>query len=94
MTTPSQDEKINQFKDNQQPCVKLLSANYCTPGIMSRCSAGTVWHEQKKCKFASKSTVSNRCMHYIVSIDGHCDCVKAQREMSALDQVEKDQQGI
>lgn len=58
--------------------------NYCVPGPMSRCSAGTVWDEQKKCKYAEKSSVSNRCMHFIEAIDGHCDCVKAQRELSNM----------
>ena len=90
MTDPNPDEKINHFKNNRLRCVKLLSANYCIPGIMSRCSAGTHWHEQKKCKFASKSTVSNRCMHYIVSIDGHCDSVEAQRDLSKLNEIEED----
>ena len=61
--------------------VRLECANYCVAGLMSRCSAGTVWNEQKKCKYAEKSTVSNRCMHYIEAIDGHCDCEEAQREL-------------
>jgi len=52
---------------------------------MSRCSAGNVWEEQRKCKFSEKSTVSNRCMYYIEAIDGHCDCVEAQREMRLKD---------
>lgn len=52
---------------------------------MSRCSAGTVWDEQSKCKFSEKSTVGNRCMYYIEAIDGHCDCVEAQREMRMKD---------
>ena len=88
MTDPNQNEKLNQFNNDRHRCVKLLSTNYCIPGIMSRCSAGTIWHEQKKCKFAIKSTVSNRCMHYIASIDGHCDSVEAQRELSKLDEAE------
>jgi hypothetical protein len=52
---------------------------------MSRCSAGLIWHEQKKCKFARKSTVGERCMHYIESINGHCDSVEAQRELRDLE---------
>lgn len=55
--------------------------NYCVPGLMSRCGAGTVWNDQKTCKYAEKSTVSNRCMHFIEAIGGHCDCVEAQREL-------------
>jgi len=54
---------------------------------MSHCGAGSFWQEQKKCKFARKSTVSDRCMHFIESIGGHCDCVEAQRELYQLNQI-------
>ena len=67
----------------------LVSVNYCIPGIMSRCSAGLIWQDQKKCKFAKKSTVGDRCMHYIESIYGHCDSVEAQRELKYLNQQEQ-----
>ena len=60
---------------------KLDYLNYCVSGLMSRCSAGTVWDEQKRCKFSEKSTVRHQCMHYIEAIDGHCDCAEAQREL-------------
>lgn len=61
---------------------RLDCANYCVAGLMSCCSAGTVWNNQKRCKFADKSTVSNRCMHFIEAIGGgHCDCEQAQREL-------------
>ena len=66
-------------KDNCE--VRLECANYCVAGLMSRCSAGKVWNDQNRCKFAEKSTVSNRCMYYIEAIDGHCDCEEAQREL-------------
>jgi hypothetical protein len=36
-----------------------------------------------------QSTVSNRCMYYIEAIDGHCDCVEAQREMRLKDHQEE-----
>lgn len=48
---------------------------------MSRCSAGAVWNDQKKCKYADKSTVRNHCMYFIEAIGGHCDCAEAQREL-------------
>jgi hypothetical protein len=48
---------------------------------MSRCSAGALWDDQKKCKYARKSSVRHRCMYYIESIGGHCDCAEAQREL-------------
>lgn len=88
MLYSDQDGKKNHLHAQQHCCSKLASANYCIPGTMSRCSAGLIWQEQKRCKFAKKSTVSNRCMHYIESIDGHCDCVEAQREFSNLDQID------
>ena len=42
--------------------------------------AGTTWLRQKRCKVAIKSKISNRCMYYIESIYGHCDCLQAQLE--------------
>ena len=74
------NEKINRFRGHLQRCSQLIGVNYCMPGIMSRCSAGVEWEKQKKCKFSKKSSISERCMHYIVSLDGHCDSVDAQRE--------------
>jgi hypothetical protein len=61
--------------------VRRGSMNYCVAGLMSHCSAGTVWDEQKRCKYAEKSSVKNRCMHFIEAIGGHCDCVEAQKEL-------------
>jgi len=82
MTANENDEKFNHLYHRQRGCADLVSVNYCIPGTMSRCSAGLIWQEQKKCKYAIKSTVSNRCMHYIESIYGHCDSVDAQRGFS------------
>ena len=76
---PNEKNSCLLGKDNYE--VRLECVNYCVAGLMSRCSAGTVWNDQGKCKFAEKSTVSNRCMHYIEAIGGHCDCEKAQREL-------------
>lgn len=70
--------------------VRLGCANYCVAGLMSRCSAGTVWNDQKRCKYAEKSTISNRCIHFIEAIDGHCDCVEAQRELRNAVNAKKD----
>jgi hypothetical protein len=61
--------------------IRRGSVNYCVAGLMSHCSAGTVWDEQKRCKYAEKSSVKNRCMHFIEAIGGHCDCVEAQKEL-------------
>jgi hypothetical protein len=80
MGVSDSNRTINRITNHPQRCSKLVSVNYCKPGIMSRCSAGTVWENQKKCKFSKKSTIGDRCMHYITSLDGHCDNVDAQRE--------------
>ncbi len=85
-----QDGKKNHLRTRAPCCSKLANVNYCIPGTMSRCSAGLIWQEQKRCKFAKKSTVSDRCMHYIESIDGHCDCVEAQRDFNNLKTLEND----
>lgn len=58
---------------------------------MYSCGAGPSWQKQKKCKFAKKSTLRNSCMHYIDSIDGHCDCLGAHRELERLDQKKNEQ---
>ena len=75
------DKKFNLLPQTTHRHHKLDCLNYCVTGLISRCSAGTVWDEQHKCKYSEKSTVSNRCMYYIEAIDGHCDCVEAQREL-------------
>jgi hypothetical protein len=83
MTASDNDEKFSHLYSHQQRCAELVSVNYCIPGTMSRCSAGLIWQEQKKCKYAIKSTVSDRCMHYIGSIYSHCDSVAAQRGINS-----------
>jgi hypothetical protein len=80
MAVSDSNRNTNRYQNHPQRCSQLVSANYCRPGIMSRCSAGIVWENQKKCKYSKKSSVSDRCMHDIESLDGHCDCVDAQRE--------------
>lgn len=57
------------------------NVNCCIAGFMSRCGAGPSIIDQHACKFFRKSSAGERCMHYCVSIDGHCDCVPAQVEM-------------
>ena len=75
------DEKNNCLLQKNEPRIRLIRANFCVPGVMSRCSAGPLWDDQKRCKFAVKSTVRSSCMYFIESIGGHCDCVEAQREL-------------
>ena len=62
------------------PTLNLKPANYCMPGILSKCAAGKIWADQRHCSFATKSKFSNKCMHYIEAIDGHCDCMDAQKD--------------
>ena len=78
MTKCLPSEKNNCLVREDTPDLRLVRTNYCVPGVMSRCSAGLVWNDQKKCKYAVKSTVRNRCMYFIEAIGGHCDSVEAQ----------------
>ena len=87
MGVPESGKHIDCDSNHSQRCSQLVSVNYCRPGIMSRCSAGIVWEKQKKCRFSKKSSVSERCMHYIASRDGHCDSVDAQRESYSPDRI-------
>ena len=48
---------------------------------MSHCGAGMAWDEQKRFKYTEKSGGSNRSMHFIEAIEGHCECVEAQGEL-------------
>ena len=64
--------KTNVIKENR--------INACVKGLMSHCSAGKTWDDQKRCKYGEKSSLSNRCMHFIEAIGGHCDCPEAQKE--------------
>jgi hypothetical protein len=54
--------------------------NCCIPGFMSRCGAGTDAESQRACRFFRKASQGERCMHYCAALEGHCDCVEAQRE--------------
>ncbi len=58
----------------------LKSINFCVPGLLSQCGAGTTWAEQQVCRFAIISSFANKCMYYIESLDGHCDNVDAQKD--------------
>lgn len=51
--------------------------NYCKPDIMSVCTAGTIWSDHIRCKYAIKSKFADRCMHNVM--DGHCDSLEAQK---------------
>jgi len=56
------------------------SINSCISGLLSKCGAGTTWAEHKVCRFAVVSNFCNKCMYYIGSMDGHCDCLDAQKD--------------
>jgi hypothetical protein len=55
-------------------------SNLCAMGMLSICAARRSWSDQKRCRFYRKASYSERCMHLVESIDGHCDNVDAQRE--------------
>jgi hypothetical protein len=71
-----------QSSIRHQPNLKLL--NFCIPGLLSKCGAGTSWSGHRHCTFANRSEFSNKCMHYIEAIDGHCDCVDAQKDAEII----------
>jgi len=47
----------------------------CRRDFMSICTA-TSESQQKNCIFYEKSTISDRCMHFM--FDEYCDCLEAQ----------------
>ena len=60
--------------------LNLASTNFCIPGMLSKCGAGTSWAQQRRCRFAVKSAFGNKCMYYNLAMDGHCDCIDAQQD--------------
>ena len=80
--------RSEDIKDKLQSWIRhqpnLKPINFCVPGILSKCGAGTTWSGHRHCTFANKSEVSNKCMHYIEAIDGHCDCVGAQKDAEII----------
>jgi len=60
--------------------INLKPVNYCIPELLSKCGAGETWSEHKICRFAVVSSFANKCMYYIGSMDGHCDCLDAQKD--------------
>ena len=80
MAKRNNNHNVNLLNEVKVRNTKPGLVNYCIPDVLSHCGAGTNWEAQKKCKFAEKSLISNRCMYYIETIDGHCDCVEAQSE--------------
>ena len=84
MVSSEPNNRASKLDKGQWEQVREACPNYCRSGIMSRCGAGPDWHHQKKCRFYQKSTISNRCMHYIEALDGHCDSVQAQRDSAGL----------
>ena len=80
--------RLDNIKDKPQssirPQANLRPVNFCVPGILSKCGAGTTWSGHSYCIFANKSQYSDKCMHYIEAIDGHCDCVDAQKDADPI----------
>jgi hypothetical protein len=83
MIKPKSKQTTDHIHRSQNTRSRAETTNFCISGIMSHCGAGTNWQEQKRCKFAQKSSISNKCMYYIESIDGHCDCLEAQLEINS-----------
>jgi hypothetical protein len=74
------DDKLTRVEISTSGNQNVQKINYCITGILSKCSAGASWSEQRFCKFSIKSDYASKCMYYIESIDGHCDCLEAQKE--------------
>jgi len=90
MTKSESDQKINRLQQRECSRIQTTGANYCVPGLMSRCGAGASPEKQRKCRYFKKSTVSNRCMHYIEAIEGHCDCLEAQNAIKTAEHEKED----
>ena len=67
-----------------RPKINLKSINCCIPGLFSKCGAGATWAEHRACRFAIKSNFANKSMYYNHWMDGHCDCLEAQRDAMAI----------
>jgi hypothetical protein len=64
--------------------LNLRPINYCIPGLLSKCGAGSTWMEHRFCRHVTKSSFSPKCMYYNDYMDGHCDCLEAQRDAITL----------
>jgi len=71
-----------QSSIRHQPNLKIV--NFCVPGILSKCAAGKTWADHRLCRFAVKAEFSNKCIHYVEEIEGHCDCIDAQRDAEII----------
>ena len=78
------DDKTENWQISGESRQNLKSINYCIPGILSTCSAGISWTEHRICKFAVKLDHANKCMYFIESLDGHCDCPEAQKDAVSM----------
>ena len=80
--------RSENIKDKFQSLIRhqtnLKPLNFCVPGILSKCGAGTVWYGHRHCRYAVKSHFANKCMFYIEAIDGHCDCIDAQKDARVI----------
>jgi len=80
MIVSDNDHISDDINKRRQQCEELVRVNCCNSDKMSRCNAGLIWQEQKKCQHAIKSTLNNKCMHFIESANGQCDCVDAKKD--------------
>ncbi len=71
----------SRIKCERDPDKKTECRNYCACGMMSKCTAGSSWRAHRECKFSRKSSSGDHCMYYRDTINGHCDCVIAHREL-------------
>ena len=74
------EDKIDNIQISTKNQQNLEKVNYCIPDILSKCSAGKLWDEQRFCKYSIKSDFESKCMYFIESRNGHCDCYEAQKD--------------
>jgi hypothetical protein len=66
-------------KERGMGMFETASVNLCAPDLLSICGARESVNDQKRCRYYRKASRSERCMHFVEAIDGHCTSVEAQR---------------
>jgi hypothetical protein len=77
----SKKNRVGPVDPNQK---SLKCQNYCQAGLLSKCTAGNTWKDQRWCEFSVKSSSGEYCMYYRKNFGGHCDCIKAQKAQAHI----------
>jgi hypothetical protein len=68
MTKCRPDKNKNCLLLEDRPDIRLVRTNYCVPGVMSRCSAGALWDDQKKMQIRAQ-IIGSPSLHVLYRID-------------------------